>query len=107
MIESANSVVVTYIYWEGKMVSDNNHIFQCMECKCVATLSTASDGSLTQLACKTTNCLYEDTPYDQSAILHVMLDASSLASYHEEIRQVLDKRQASQPQRPYMFRLVS
>ena len=86
-----------------------------------------------ELVCRTTNCLYEDTPYDQNAILHVMLDADSLATSHREIRRyedtpydqnailhvmldadslatshreirrILEERQAPEPMRPYLF----
>ena len=57
------------------MIWEHDHRFQCEECKCEATLRRTEDGRLKELVCRTTNCLYEDTPYDQNAILHVMLDA--------------------------------
>ena len=88
------------------MTWDHDYKFQCVECKCEATLSRAPDGSLEQLVCQNTNCLYEDTPYDKNAILHVMLEASSLASYHQEIRQKLNERQAPRLMHPYLFRLI-
>ena len=74
--------------------------------KCEATLGRTEDGRLKELVCRTTNCLYEDTPYDQNAILHVMLDADSLATSHREIRRILEERQAPEPMRPYLFRLI-
>ena len=88
------------------MIWEHDHRFQCEECKCEATLSRTEDGRLKELVCRTTNCLYEDTPYDQNAILHVMLDADSLASYHQEIRRILDEREAPEPMRPYLFQLI-
>ena len=84
---------------------EHHYRFQCVKCKCEATLNRALDGGLEQCVCRTANCLYEDTPYDQNAILHVMLDASSLAAYHQEMRHILDERLAYQPMRPYRFRL--
>ena len=35
-----------------------------------------------------------------------MLDADSLASYHQEIRRILDEREAPEPMRPYLFQLI-
>ena len=64
------------------MIWEHRYKFQCVKCKCEVTLSRSLDGSLEQLVCRTANCFYEDTPYDQNAILHVILDASSLATYH-------------------------
>ena len=85
---------------------DHDHRFQCKECKCEATLSLTEDGRLEELVCQTTDCLYEDTPYDRNAILHVMLDAASLTSYHQDIRRILHERQAPQPIRPYLFQVI-
>ena len=82
------------------MIWERHHRFECANCECEATLS----GRLEQLVCRNPECLYEDTPYDQDAILHVMLDADSLTTYHQEIRRILDERQAPQPKRPYLFK---
>ena len=84
------------------MIWDHDHRFQCVQCTCDATLS----GRLELLVCRNAECLYEDTPYDRNAILHVMLDAPSLANWHQEIRQLLDEEQAPEPMRPYLFRLI-
>ena len=84
------------------MIWDHDYRFQCVQCNC----ETALSGRLELLVCLNPECLYEDTPYDQNAIIHVMLDAPSLATYHQELRQTLDERQAPQPMHPYLFRLI-
>ena len=80
-----------HISGDGDLIWDQHHKFQCVNCKSEAGLSRADDGSLEQIVCGNSECLYDDTPYDQNAILH----APSLASYHPYIRRILDERQAA------------
>ena len=84
------------------MVWDRRYGFQCEGCGREATLG----GRLESLVCRNPACIYDDAPYNQNAILHVMLDAASLSPYHQEIRRTLNERQAPRPMRPYLFRLV-
>ena len=84
------------------LVWDRHYGFHCEGCGREATLG----GRLESLVCRNPECIYDDAPYDQNAILHVMLDAPSLAPYHQEIRRTLNERQSPRPMRPYLFRLV-
>lgn len=55
-------------------------------CNATAKQSSVDDRSYSFAGTRTG--LYEDTPYDQNAILHVMLDAPSLVISHQEIRRI-------------------
>ena len=65
---------------DDNLIWEQHHRFQCVNCKQEANLSRTEDGSLEQLVCRNPECLYDDTPYDQNAILHVMLEAPSYPS---------------------------
>ena len=84
------------------MIWDHSYRFQCVNCESEAVLS----GLLEGLVCRNPECLYDDAPYDQNAILHVMLVAPSLKLYHGEIRQILNERQVPPLREPYYFRLI-
>ena len=92
---------------DENLIWNQHYRFQCVNCKLEADLRRTEDGSLEQLVCRNPECLYDDTPYDQNAILHVMLDALLLAPYHQEIRRKLDERRAPRLRQPYFFELIS
>ena len=87
---------------DNNLIWEQHHRFQCVNCKCDPILN----GCLEQLVCRNPECIYEDAPYDQNDILHVMLVACSLKPYHQEIRRILDERKAPRLRQPYRFRLI-